>query len=223
MNELAFKIPRRVEVELTSKCTLGCPACPRTYDSTERRGDWKLGELDISAMEALCKIPSIGEFIFCGAFGDPIYHSKLFDIIDLCHQYNKRVAITTAASYRNAKWWTELSNKLTSQDSVQFSVDGLKHNNHIYRINCDWGSIETGMRIIAKSRAYTEWKWILFKHNENDVLEGYKLSKEFGIKEFTVIETKDMRTPAGMKPTRTYQEVLQEIKEYHGTPAQMFR
>lgn len=222
MNDLAFKTPQSVEVELTSKCTLACPACPRTYDSKEIRGDWKIGELDISVVESLCKIPSIRQFIFCGAFGDPIYHSKLFDVIDLCHQYNKRVVITTAASYRNAEWWTELANKLNSQDSIQFSVDGLKHNNHIYRINCNWESIETGMRILAKSRAYTEWKWILFKHNENDVLEGYKLSKELGMKEFSVVETKDVRTPLGMKPTRTYQEVLAEIRDYRNATTKMF-
>ncbi len=34
-----------LEIELTTKCTLGCPACPRN-NPFEKKEDWDVGHLD---------------------------------------------------------------------------------------------------------------------------------------------------------------------------------
>ena len=37
---------KSVEIELTTKCTLECPACPRTYRKLEGDTSWDTGHLD---------------------------------------------------------------------------------------------------------------------------------------------------------------------------------
>lgn len=212
MNENQFRTPAMVEIELTSKCTLKCEVCARTLDPDENWAKWKFGQIDIKAVEKILQQPSVVTMNYTGAYGDPIYHTKFIDIIKLTKQYGKKMHITTNGSYRTASWWESVADVLTIEDSFQFSVDGLPHNNHLYRINSDWPSIEVGMRILGKSKVFTEWKWILFNYNENDVIEGYKLSRELGIKSFSVIGTQ--RWPNGLKAIRPYNEVVEELKNY---------
>lgn len=211
MNDQQYKNPEIIEVELTSKCTLGCAVCSRTTDPDETFNKWKFGELDISVVESLLKLPSVRFMNYTGAYGDPIYHSKLLDIVKLTKQYGKSLQITTNGSYRNAEWWQQLADTVDERDHISFSVDGLAHNNHIYRVNADWPSIETGMRIMTKSKAFVEWKWILFEHNQFDIEEGYKMSRDMGFKCFLVVETQ--RNPPGMKATRPFSDVIDELKK----------
>jgi MoaA/NifB/PqqE/SkfB family radical SAM enzyme len=202
-----------IEVELTSKCTLLCPACPRTKDKEEIYNEWRFGELDVGVIEKLAsQTPTVEKFIFCGAYGDSIYHSRLFDIIDICHRYNKLISLETAGNLRNREWWDKLSSLLGPKDDVTFSVDGLEHSNHIYRINSHWDSILNAMTVIGKSSCRTKWKWILFKSNQDDVLEGYKLSKKLGIKTFELVESG--RIPPGNEPTKSLKKILEELREY---------
>jgi MoaA/NifB/PqqE/SkfB family radical SAM enzyme len=215
MNELQFKRPEKFEVELTSKCVLACPRCARTMDDEQLSNTWKFGQLDPTVIEKLAQMPSLRMFNFTGSYGDPIYHTQLFDIIKIAKKYGKKVDITTAGSHRSKEWWMELITLLEGKDFFTFSVDGLRHNNHIYRINSDWNSIETGMRIVAKAPINTIWKWILFKYNENDALEGYKLSQDIGIKNFQIVETD--RWPEGQQATRSINDVIAEIEAYRNS------
>jgi MoaA/NifB/PqqE/SkfB family radical SAM enzyme len=205
-----------IELELTSKCTLLCPECARTMDKEETKNKWNFGELDIEIIEKLAsQTPYIRTFNFCGGYGDPIYHSRLFDIIDICHRYNKSIHIETAGNLRSKEWWNKLSLILGERDSICFSVDGLKHSNHIYRINSNWDSILNAMTIMSESSCHTKWKWILFKSNQDDVLEGYKLSKKLGIKKFELVESG--RITPGNEPTKSVKQILAELREYNET------
>jgi MoaA/NifB/PqqE/SkfB family radical SAM enzyme len=216
MNENLYKFPIQMEVELTSKCTLACPVCPRTKDPDEQFNYWKFGELSISALEKILQQPSVELMNYTGSHGDAIYHSQLHDIIKLTKSYNKKVFLTTAASHRSASWWQQLVPLLDKTDVIQFSVDGLKHNNHIYRKNSNWDSIETAMSIVGQSNAHSVWKWIVFNHNQNDVVEGYKLSQQLNIKRFNVVESgrsHDLYSQP-FNPTRPFVDILTELEEY---------
>lgn len=209
-----LKDPGRIEIELTSKCTLECSLCPRTLDSNETITRWKFGELNFTAVERLItQTVNTKSLILGGGHGDPIYYSRLFDVIKLAHQHNINVHLETAANLRPKEWWQELASIIKRNDTINFSVDGLEHNNHMYRKNAVWSSIQTAMSVIGtESKCNTIWKWILFRYNENDIVEGYKLSKQLGIREFRLVESG--RIPIGMKPTKTYQQAIDEIKNY---------
>jgi MoaA/NifB/PqqE/SkfB family radical SAM enzyme len=63
-------------------------------------------------------------------------------------------------------------------------LDGLKDTNKIYRINSDWKSIMNGFDTIKKYGIKTVWKFIVFHHNQHQIEEAEKLSKELGFNEF---------------------------------------
>jgi len=205
--------PTKIELEITSKCTLYCPECPRTKDSDEQAQKWKFGEVDISVVEKILQVPTVQNVIFSGAYGDPIYHSKFIEMIELVKKYGKQITINTNGSYRNIEWWERLAPKFSKIDMFVFSIDGLPGKD-LYRKNSDWPSIETGIKTMTeKSLAKIQWKWIIFKYNENDVIEGYKLSKQLGVGEFTVVGS-GRQYPPGMEPTRSLQDIIDELNQY---------
>lgn len=207
--------PYSVEFEITSKCTLACSECPRTTLKSKPE-IWNFGELDISIIEKVASSVSSKRLVFCGGYGDPIYHSRLFDIIDICHRYEKIIHLETCGNLRSKDWWHELARRLHRYDAVHFSVDGLAHNNHLYRKNANWDSIYSAMEIMgANAKCRLAWKWILFKYNENDILEGYKLCKKLNIPMFRLVESG--RLPPGFEPTKTYEQAVAEIEEYKRT------
>ena len=65
-------------IEPTSKCTLECPLCDRTwfYEKFKKR---ELHEINVEQLTMF--LGSNAKIYFCGNNGDPIYHSKF---IELC-------------------------------------------------------------------------------------------------------------------------------------------
>lgn len=205
--------PTRLELEITSKCTVFCPECPRTKDPDEKLHKWKYGEVDIAVIEKIMKVPSIRNVVFSGAYGDPIYHSKFIEIVDIVKKAGKQITINTNGSYRNAEWWQRLAPLFDKKDSFVFSIDGLPGKD-LYRINSDWPSIKTGIEIMtAQSPVNVTWKWIIFKYNENDGVEGYKLSRQLGIKEFLIVNS-GRNYPPGYEPDRKLEEITDELNSY---------
>lgn len=157
----------KLHIELTNRCVLECPACPRT--------EWKklLGrpvekkDLDIDAFEKFLDCPggrNIDHFLICGDYGDAIYYPHLFDFLKRFRN-GRYYTLYTNGSRRDRKFWETLACILTEKDTVIFSIDGLEHNNHIYRRNSDWDSIMTGIDVIAQSPANLIWKTIVFSYN----------------------------------------------------------
>jgi len=205
--------PLALELEITSKCTLFCPECPRTRDPDEKNNKWKFGELDINAIEKMMQVPSIRSVVFSGGYGDPIYHTKFAEIIKLVKKAGKQITVNTNGSYRNAAWWEMLAPLFEQGDLFVFSIDGLPGKD-LYRVNSEWSSIETGIKIMTSlSPANIQWKWIIFKYNENDSVEGYKLSQQLDIDEFLVVSS-GREYPPGYKPDRSFEEVILELNNY---------
>jgi MoaA/NifB/PqqE/SkfB family radical SAM enzyme len=172
-----------IHVEITNICTLKCPGCPRTQFIGQFPSKWKNSSLDQTDLLNFLDIDLSGKTItFCGNYGDPIYHSDLFSIIDSFHKKGANVEIVTNGSYKSATWWKELSGLLGENDSITFSVDGLENTNKIYRVNSDWKSIQLGIKTVVKNTtAKVSWKFIPFIHNEDQIYKAEYLSKELGI------------------------------------------
>ena len=184
-------------VEATSKCTLGCPACDRTwfYNTFKKR---LLHEIDVDDLVKF--IGEHKEVNFCGNNGDPIYHSRFLELCEKLKEKNCQLHITTNGSSRPKKWWTKLSKILQANDSVKLSIDGLADTNHIYRKNSNWESILDAIKILnsKKSLFKTVWKFIIFKQNQHQIEEAKKLSVDLGFDSFKLeksyrwIDNKDM-------------------------------
>lgn len=158
--------------EISSKCTLKCPRCPRT----EYKGGVKLNQdLSLDFFKNLMTTDLLQNYVkritMCGDVGDPIYNKEYLEICRYIKETNPNIHLFTITngSYKSQEWWEEFASICNERDSINFSVDGHDdHSNNLYRVNSDWNSIMQGMKIMARqSSAFVHWAAIIFRFNEN--------------------------------------------------------
>ena len=177
-----------LEIELTTKCTLGCPACPRNH-SDDLKENWDVGHLDTNIIKKFADDPADRGYLFVGCYGDPIYHPDFIEIMRYYTDRNKRFTVHTNGSFKKQKWWNELASiNWSRRQRFTFSVDGLEDTNHIYRIRADWKSIMAGMQIMGAlpkdRKPWLLWKYLVFPYNEHQVEEARALAMELGFDDF---------------------------------------
>lgn len=171
--------------EISGKCTLKCPRCPRN-DATPV--PWINRELDLNFFKSVLTPDllrnQVQRITMCGDIGDPIYASEYIDIIRYIKSHNAKIHVYTITngSYRKESWWRELAEVSNQYDTINFSVDGFDHNsNNLYRIGSDWQSIMTGMRIMCEhSEAHVYWATIVFAFNQDHLDTIKRLAQEIG-------------------------------------------
>ena len=168
-------------VEPTSKCTLECPLCSRTwfYETFKKRN---LHEININHLADF--VGSNAKIHMCGNNGDPIYHSKFIQLCRRLKDIDCEIYITTNGSAKPKSWWEQLNSVLDHNDKIRFSIDGLENTNHIYRKNAKWKSIMDAVKTLRNSKCIKEWKFIVFKHNQHQIQDAEMLSKKLGFDQF---------------------------------------
>jgi len=174
-------------IELTNICTLKCSGCSRTQFIKMFPQHWKTQSINVTSLMNFLDFDITDmQIILCGTYGDPIYHPDFHNTISQFKSRGAILKIVTNGSYKTKQWWEQTVDMLTEQDTVTFSVDGLPENFTTYRVNADWKSIEVGMKVVAKGRCNSEWQYIPFSYNENNIEQARQLSKQLGIKQFIV-------------------------------------
>ena len=171
--------------EISGKCTLKCPRCPRN-DATPV--PWINKELDLNFFKNLLTPDllknQVQRITMCGDIGDPIYASQYIDIIDYIKTHNHRIHVYTITngSHRKESWWHDLAKVSNKYDTINFSVDGYDNvSNNLYRVGSDWDSIMAGMRIMSQhSDAFVYWASIVFRFNQDHLEKIKHLATEMG-------------------------------------------
>lgn len=79
---------KKIYIEITNICNLNCSFCSKDNRKKE--------EITLDKMEHLLKkINDYTDYVYLHVKGEPLLHSKLKEILDLCYKYNKKVNITT--------------------------------------------------------------------------------------------------------------------------------
>ncbi len=159
-------------IEPTSKCTLECPLCDRTwfYETFKKRN---LHEINVDHVVDFIGVDK--QVLLSGNNGDPIYHSKFLELCKKLKDNNCKINIVTNGSAKTKNWWQKLNNILDQNDQITFSIDGLEDTNHLYRKNAKWESIMMAVNTLQKRRCRMVWKYIIFKHNQHQILEANEL------------------------------------------------
>jgi MoaA/NifB/PqqE/SkfB family radical SAM enzyme len=180
-----------LEVELTTKCTLECPSCPRSLDPAENQSVWDTGHMPTEFAKRIADTTNFTRYLFVGCYGDAIYHP---DFLEICDYYQnskgKRLHIHTNGSAKPKKFWdTAAQMKWSPATEFVFSVDGLADTNHLYRINSKWDQIEYAMRTMCSippgRKPYMVWKYLVFPYNQHQVEQARQLAEEIGFDEFS--------------------------------------
>jgi len=171
-----------MHIEPTSRCTLFCPACPRTWFTDQFNHPFPKQDLNINDLASFLDCEAgkkIDHFLLNGNHGDPIYYPQLFELIDRFRD-TKYFKISTNGSHQTQKFWEKLAGALTKDDTIYFSIDGLEHSNHLYRKNSNWESIMAGLDIMLKSPARVVWKTLFFSYNANEMDAIKKMAEDKG-------------------------------------------
>lgn len=171
--------------EVSGKCTLRCPRCPRNDTAPV---PWINKELDLDFFRRVLTPEllrnQVKRITMCGDVGDPIYASQFIEIVDYIKTQNPKIHVFTITngSYRKESWWQDLAKVSNEYDTVNFSIDGYDHaSNNLYRQGSDWESIMTGMRVMAQqSPAFVYWATIVFKFNQDHLQHIQQQAKSLG-------------------------------------------
>lgn len=180
-------------IEPSSICTLKCPRCPRAEvpeTLLNRQLDLGFFQNQIGADT----IKSIRKITFCGNDGDPIYCRDLLAIIQWIKSVNPsmNLVLITNGSYKPQSWWQELAGVLNHHDEINWSIDGWdQDSNQQYRVNCDWGSIISGMDTFktANQSTYCVWAAIAFRFNQDHLIYMQSLAEEHGMDLFQLTKS----------------------------------
>jgi MoaA/NifB/PqqE/SkfB family radical SAM enzyme len=221
MNRLAAYEPKVIDLEITRKCPIDCPMCPRVT-AKQHKDKWMLDHMTLDTVKNVVNIKSLRTVSICGIYGDAIYHPEFHEILKIFKDSpNIGINVETNGAHRSEEWWSRCEGLFKNNDYVTFSIDGIEKNNKIYRINTDWDSIIVGIKTLRRVCPDLKliWKWIYFKYNQYDTLEGYKLSKELGFSDFILVESTrakyfDDQLGNLYVPDRPIQQAIDEITLY---------
>jgi len=180
-----------LHLELTTRCVLECPGCPRTWFSQTLNRPVPHEDLDIAQLDKFLDCPigkTISRFHLESNHGDSIYYPKLLEFLSHWRE-SKYFTIVTNGSRRKIDFWYNLNSILTEHDEIVFSIDGLEHNNHLYRQNSDWKTLIDAVKVAISGPAKIVWKTIVFSHNEQEIdnIKEYALS--LGVDEFVIVNS----------------------------------
>jgi len=193
-------------IELTSKCTLECPLCDRTwfYETFKKRN---LHEINVDNIIRFVGVNA--NVSMCGNNGDPIYHSEFLELCQKFKDNNCNLHIHTNGSAKTKAWWEKLKNILTKDDCITFALDGLEDTNHLYRKNAKWDSIMTAVKTLKDNDFKMIWQFIPFKHNQHQIHDAKNLSEDLGFDEFKLLPSDRWLGNKELMPDKEY------IDNYH--------
>ena len=203
---------QHIEIELTTNCTLGCPACPRNDPKVSKK-EWDVGHIDTDLVIDLInqEAEKTGKkLMFVGCYGDPLYHPDFIKIYNHASEKQIETLVHTNGSFKTKAWWDKLvrTTNWSRAQTWEFSVDGLEDTNHLYRINSKWDSIMLGMKSLAEmlnSREWEHepgkpypnkpriiWKYLVFPYNQHQIQEAEQLAHSYGFEFHPVKSERDI-------------------------------
>ena len=179
-------------IEISSKCTLKCPRCPR-WEVADGLINTEL-ELEFFKSNFTEQFihDNVEKITFCGDDGGPIYARDLISVIEYIKGIKPvKFSIVTNGSYKSDSWWTALAGQLDSNDTIHFSLDGWnQQSNERYRVNSNWGSILAGIAALRKnSEVFMTWDAIAFSFNQDNIASMRELAAELGFDNFQLTKS----------------------------------
>ncbi|MBF0208627.1 MAG: radical SAM protein [Oligoflexia bacterium] len=125
--------PVVLQIEVTNRCTMKCPMCPRTHMNR------RITDMDFDLFKQIIdQNKHCAEFAILHLMGEPLLHTQLPEMIGYCKKAGIRTVISTNATVLQ----TELDQKLIANglDVIIFSVDG--HDKNTYESIRQGGTLE---------------------------------------------------------------------------------
>lgn len=177
-------MPVSVSVEPTTSCNLRCPQCPSGLRSFTR----DTGMLSENFFQKFTnEIYQKTGYMILYFQGEPYLNNQFLDMVNYARQKKIYTATSTNAHYLNEK-----NAKLTVEsglDRIIISIDGTDDAAYEkYRIGGKLHKVLEGTKNLVaakkelkKRTPYIIWQFVVFSHNEHQIPEIKRMTKEFGV------------------------------------------
>lgn len=173
-----------VNLDITNRCSLRCPACTRRYIT---EAGMKIPGYDMSDQEFDMMLRFFYHFTLCGNVSDPIFHPKFIEFMEKLYKNDKEVSVHTAASQKPLEWYKRAF-KANPNAIWNFGIDGLPHQSFLYRKNQDGEKLFKVMKMCREMGLKTYWQYLIFSYNEDNIEEARQMAKEIDV-EFILMKT----------------------------------
>ena len=188
--------PYTFHIELTDKCNAACPMCPRTDAMNFCRPNSEvIAKVDLTLADfqrhfASSLASRTAKVVFSGAYGDPLAARWCVEVVEHLASHGVEIAISTNGSLRTPAYFERLARAMQScNGTLELHVDGLADTNALYRVNTRFSKIMENARAYIGAGGNAEWHFIVFRHNEHQIEDALKLSRETGFSRFVVIDS----------------------------------
>lgn len=159
-----------VELELTTACNAQCPLCYRNYRSFDdhypRSETRKLQDV----IDQLDTFPDLEWIRLVGSVSEPTLYRHFMELVNYIKQRDINIEICTNGDTHDDDWWTELSELLTPNDKVYFTICGSNQVTHeYYRKNTSLANILQHARAFRSANKNDYAQCIRFDYNSDDL------------------------------------------------------
>jgi MoaA/NifB/PqqE/SkfB family radical SAM enzyme len=121
IDRLLYRIPerpRQIQIEITNRCNMDCPMCPREVMDIE------LEHMDWDKFTTVVDQLTNREDITLTGWGEPFLYPSIFDMVAYCKERGHRVMITSNGLFSK----TSLVDEILKADptTLTFSIDSIK-------------------------------------------------------------------------------------------------
>ena len=192
--------PRQVQIEITNRCNMDCPMCPReVLDIELEHMDW--GKF-VTVVDKLKE----RENITLTGWGEPFLHPRIFDMIAYCKERGHRVMITSNGLFSKESIAKEILN--SGLDEITFSIDGVEDNNvsNGHTSNKVYENIEKIARLRETGRPSIRLQATLHEECEKDLYNVIRFGARIGVEAVNVGRIDRKYAPALKRPSPVEEE-----------------
>lgn len=186
---LNYKDLRSIHLEISSRCNAACPDCLRNYRGVDIIDSYPVCDMSLEQFKEIFSVEflqQLDHFSINGNYGDFVTARDNVEIVEYIVRSNPRLylEISTNGSAR-PKIWERLAR---SKPAIYFRLDGLADTHSLYRQNTDFNFVLDNAQKFINAGGEAIWAMIKFDHNEHQIEECQRLSKELGFSRFDLVD-----------------------------------
>lgn len=189
------ELPKTIRLEASSICQLSCPSCPVRRNMDEFKNTCGLGFLSFDNFKKIVDDNPYITNIELSNNGEIFLNPELLKIIE--YAYSKNIALTAFNGVNLNTLSDEVAEALVKYrfSHINISIDGASQDSYVkYRVNGNYNQVIMNLKkILYYKQKYNSaypsltWKYILFGHNEHEIIDAKVAARVLGIPIYFVL------------------------------------
>jgi len=182
---------KRIELELTSICNLGCPLCMRQlYPELITNTKYRPAE---EIIKQIRKYPNLKYVTLAGPISEPTTHPEFFDILQYLIKKKIEISLFINGDTHSDRFYKKLGIIFRSAiGHVYFTVCGSTQELHEkYRVNSKLSRVIRRFKIVEKLSKKAIMTWLVFNYNQEDYEQNKHMFDGYTLQSFNTLPVQE--------------------------------